>query len=77
MLNATPHHKEIGVDRKFTLYINDKDREEIERLREALSPVIDALPNKKDYVDPRGNLSVAGMFRYLRHEEMDRLGMPR
>lgn len=74
MLNATAI-KETSVDRKFTLYINDDDRLEIEKLKEALTPVIARLPNRKDYMDKHGKLSVAGMFRYLRHREMEGHGL--
>jgi hypothetical protein len=74
MLNSTPT-KDQSVDRKFTLYLNEDDRDEIENLREALTPVVAKLANRKEYMDKHGRLSVAGMFRYLRHQEMKKRGV--
>jgi hypothetical protein len=69
--------KDKPLERKFTLYINDSDRTEIDKLREELTPIVAALPNRKEYMDSHDRLSVAGMFRYLRHQEMDKKGIER
>lgn len=49
---------------KFTLYINDKDREEIATLLNALDKK--GVPLR----DSKGNLSTAALFRYLRQQEL-------
>lgn len=74
MLN-TAAIKETGVERKFTLYITSADRIEIDRLRESLTPQIAGMVNAGDYLDKKGHLSVAAMFRYLRHQEMEKRGL--
>lgn len=56
------------MQRKFTLYVNDKDREEITILLEALDKKGVALR------DSKGNLSTAALFRYLRKQELKRVG---
>lgn len=74
MINATLQRDKI-LERKFTLYIKEPDRVEIEKLRVALTPEIQASANPEKYLDTKGALSVASMFRYLRQKEMERRGI--
>lgn len=72
---AVPTKDTNMVTSKFTIYMNEDDRDEIERLRAALIPIIADLPNRSEYLNKKDELSTTALFRYLRHQEMKRLGL--
>lgn len=74
MLN-TPPVKDDVVDKRITLYVNEKDRDEFDKLRRKLEPEIANRPDAIKYLDTHGKLSIAALFRFLRHEEMEKRGM--
>lgn len=67
--------KRDEMDKRITLYVNETDRDEFDKLKSALEPEIAKLPNASNYLDIHGKLSTAALFRYLRHQEMDNRGM--
>jgi hypothetical protein len=67
--------KRDEMDKRITLYVNESDRTEFDKLKAALEPEIIKLANADKYLDIHGKLSTAALFRYLRHQEMDKRGM--
>lgn len=67
--------KRDEMDKRITLYVNPDDRDEFDKLRAALEPEIAKRPDATKYLDTHGKLSIAALFRYLRHDEMDKRGM--
>lgn len=63
------------VDKRITLYVNEADRDEFDQLRRELEPEIAKRKDARVYLDTHGKLSIAALFRYLRHVEMDKRGM--
>lgn len=63
------------MDKRITLYVNPDDRDEFDKLRAALEPEIAKRQDARLYLDVNGKLSIAALFRYLRHTEMDKRGI--
>ena len=74
MMNVAPLEG-LQVDKRITLYVNQDDRDEFDRLRAALEPEIAKRKDARVYLDTNGKLSIAALFRYLRHEEMEKRGI--
>lgn len=67
--------KDDSVDKRITLYVNEADRDEFDKLRNALEPEIAKRKDARLYLDTHGKLSIAALFRYLRHKEMESRGL--
>lgn len=76
MIEIAPDKRD-EMDKRITLYVNPDDRDEFDKLRAALEPEIAKRKDARLYLDVNGKLSIAALFRYLRHEEMDKRGITR
>lgn len=57
-------------DKRATIYMNDTDKDNIQRLMQALDD------NGVDVRGPRGDLSMSELFRYLVKQELERIDTP-